>query len=299
MLPWSEITVVANLITSLSIFSGIFVYKIEKSDTDVFTVQRAIISFRSVVESLNLNFTTELFSEMASNTVYAKSMQPIIPQAFKTYKEKSKEYQTVEPKKQEEFIKAASEDLIELIGGIPVGLSTPLVIKTEEKIESLLENSMLFTPQYAGLERISTTVYHFFLQLLAKYRAICLDLDNWKTVFGSMIKNETEIQNEELFKNSVCNYLVALQSTIGFKHDQDDIDNITKITNLTCNAYLSKNTRELKKLRKSKVALLPFDAFDTYVDQFSEAQKAFRSVFSRDEENEYSNIVKEFEIHNK
>ncbi|MBW7573409.1 hypothetical protein [Caproiciproducens faecalis] len=299
MSPWSEIATVANLIASLSIFSGILVYKIEKSDTDVFTVQRAIIAFRSAVESLNLNFRTELFSEMASYTVYAESMKPIIPQVFKVFKEKIAEYQAIEPKKQEEFIKAASEELIKLIDGIPTGLSTPLVIRTEDKIEFLLRDSMPFTPQYAGLERISSTVYHFFLQLLNKYRTICLDLDNWKTVFRSMIENEIEVQDEELFKNAVCNYLVALQNTIGFQHDQDDIDNIIKITNLTCNAYLSKSTRELKKLRKSKIALQPFDTFDTYVDQFSEAQKALRSVFSRDEENEYSNIVKEFEIHNK
>ena len=113
-----------------------------------------------------------------------------------------------------------------------------------------------------------------------------------------MIRNENEIADEESLKHLLCSYLVVLQNTMASEHDQADINTVVKIVNLVCNAYLNKSIRALKKLKKNTVSMLPFEASNTYVAQFSEAQKALRAVLSRDEENAYSKYVTEFDIHN-
>ena len=59
MFPWEETAIIANLLASLSIFSGVAVYKLEKSDTEIYDVQRAIIKLRTNVQSLNHDFRTE------------------------------------------------------------------------------------------------------------------------------------------------------------------------------------------------------------------------------------------------
>ncbi len=296
--PWQEIASGANLLASLSVFSGIIVYKLEKSDTAIYNVQRAIIKFRANVQALDRDFRTELFSEMAASTIYADSLASIYPKILSELNSSIREYQSLSRKKQDTFLKTASLKLIKLIGAIPTSVSTPLVLRTEDRIEELIKESLPFTPQFAGLERVATTVYHLYFQLLNKYRAICLDLKNWEVVFKNIISNEVVLDNVEQLKYTLCIHLAALQNTIAAEHDQADIDIVVKIVNLICNAYLSKSTHELKKLRKSKVSLLPFESSDTYVAQFTEAQKAFREVLSRDEENAYSNYVKEFEMNN-
>lgn len=295
---WQEIASAANLLASLSVFSGIIVYKLERSDTAIYNVQRAIIKFRANVQALDRDFRTELFSEMAASTIYADSLVSIYPKILTELNNSIKEYQSLSRKKQDAFLKTASVKLIKLIGGVPTSVATPLVLRTEDRIEELIKESLPFTPQFAGLERVATTVYHLYFQLLNKYRAICLDLKNWEVVFKNIISNEAALENVEELKYTLCIYLAALQNTIAAEHDQADIDNVVKIVNLICNAYLSKSIHELKKLRKSKVSLLPFESSDTYVEQFAEAQKAFREVLSRDEENAYSNYVKEFEMNN-
>ena len=298
MFPWEETAIIANLLASLSIFSGVAVYKLEKSDTEIYDVQRAIIKLRTNVQSLNHDFRTELFSEMASATIYSKSLQSTYSKLLLALNEKIRVYQNLPRKKQDSFVKSSKDELLRIIGVIPTSVSTPLVIRTEDKIENLIFEALPFTPHFLGLELIAQTVAYLYRQLLDKYRAICLDLERWEVVLANIIVNESEIEDTECLKNLLCSYLVALQNKIASEHDQKDIDTVVKITNLVCNAYLSKNTRELKKLKKSKKTMLPFETFDTYVAQFSEAQKVFRPVFSRDEENDYSNYVKEFEINN-
>lgn len=297
-IPWEEIATVANVVASLSVFSGIWVYRLEKTDAEIYNTQRAIIKLRTNVQSLDINFRTELFSEMASATIYSESLRSIYAKLLLELNKRIKTYQTLPGKKQADFAEKAAKELIQIIGAIPTSVSTPLVLRTEDKIGDLITEALPFTPHFSGLERIARTVSHLYLHLLNKYRAVCLDLQRWALVFDSIICNEDEIQNEEQLKNILCSYLAALQSKIAEEHDQADIDTVVKIVNLVCNAYLAKNTKQLKKLKKSNISLLPFEESDTYVAQFSEAQKAFRAVFSRDEENAYSNYVKEFEINN-
>ena len=132
MFPWEETAIIANLLASLSIFSGVAVYKLEKSDTEIYDVQRAIIKLRTNVQSLNHDFRTELFSEMASATIYSKSLQSTYSKLLLALNEKIRVYQNLPRKKQDSFVKSSKDELLRIIGVIPTSVSTPLVIRTEE-----------------------------------------------------------------------------------------------------------------------------------------------------------------------
>ena len=293
------LSVIANFLASASFFSGIYLYHREKTDSEIHSIQRAVIKFRSNVRCLDLYFRQELFNEMASCTVYSNALDPVYPRLLESINTMIKDYSNVKPKNRRAYLEECSETLVQIIRILPVSLSTSQVLRCEDMIEAVVTDALPFTPHFSGLEYISYTVYRLFHQLLGKYRSCCLGLDTWAFIFQNIIASESGIiDNVETLKNTICTNLVALQLQMISSHDQKDIDTVVKIVCLVCDSYLSKNTRQLKRLRRKKHKLMPFEAFDTYTEQFTEAQKVFRYVLSRDQEIEYATYVKAFETNN-